>query len=341
MKILVTGAGGFLGQRIADSLLRRGAGHLRLHFRNAAPAVLMERLRTGHPPAQIEAVCANLTGAGDLMPLVDGIDCVVHAAAGMRGAPADLFANTVVGTRNLLEAAGRSGVRRVVLVSSFAVYRSEPLRRGSTLDESTPTEPVGDSKGPYGHAKVRQEQLFEAYQQRFGFESVILRPGVIYGPGGGALSPRVGIRAMGLFFSLGGRALLPLTYVDNCADAVALAALKAGAGSVFNVVDDDLPTCSQFLRRYRREVQPLRTLRLPYALLLAASRWLERYHRRSKGQLPAVFTPCVVRSMYRPLRYSNAAMKRLGWRPRIATEQGLSATFAHLKAQAAGAPQRR
>lgn len=344
MKILVTGAAGFLGQRIAHSLLRDGARHVRLHFRNAAPPGLMVRMQAEHRQAQIEAVCANLVGSVDLTPLVDGIACIVHAAAGMRGAPADLFANTVVGTRNLLEAAARCGVRRVVLVSSLSVYRSAPLTRGSTLDESTPIEPVGDSRGPYGYAKVRQEQLFEAYRQRHGFESVILRPGVIYGPGGGALSPRVGIQAMGLFFSLGGRALLPLTHVDNCADAVALAALKAEAGSVFNVVDDNLPTCSQVLRRYRREVQPLRTLRLPYPLLLAAARWLERYHRRSKGQLPAVFTPYVVRSMYRPLRYGNAALKRLGWQPRIAIEQGLSATFAHLKAQAlaqTSAPQRR
>jgi nucleoside-diphosphate-sugar epimerase len=340
MKILVTGAAGFLGQRIAHSLLRLGAGPVRLHFRHAVPDALMARLRSEHREAQVEAVCANLAGSGDLTPLVDGIDCIVHAAAGMRGAPADLFANTVVGTRNLLEAAGRRGVRRVVLVSSFSVYRSEPLKRGSTLDEATPTEPIGDTKGPYGYAKVRQEQLFDAYRQRFGFEPVILRPGVIYGPGAGALSPRVGIHAMGLFFSLGGRALLPLTHVDNCADAVALAALKADPGSVFNVVDDDLPTCSQVLRRYHREVQPLRTLRLPYPLLLAASRWLEGYHRRSKGQLPAVFTPCMVRSMYRPLRYSNAALKRLGWQPRIATEEGLSTTFLHLKAQAL-APQRR
>jgi nucleoside-diphosphate-sugar epimerase len=121
--------------------------------------------------------------------------------------------------------------------------------------------------------------------------------------------------------------------VDNCADAVALAALKAAPGSVFNVVDDDLPTCRAVLRRYRREVQPLRTLRLPYPLLLAAAGWLERYHRRSLGQLPAVLTPCIVRSMYRPLRYGNEPLKRLGWQPRVSIERGLSETFAALKAR--------
>lgn len=338
MNVLVTGAGGFLGQRIAGSLLRQGAHGVRLHGRHATPAAAAQAaaLQAAHPQAQVDSVFANLAGTRDLAPLVAGIDCVVHAAAGLRGAPADLFANTVVGTRNLLQAAGCAGVRRVVLVSSFAVYRSELLPRGSLLDESAPIEPVGAAKGAYAHAKVRQEQLHDEARRRFGFESVVLRPGVVFGPGGGALSPRVGIQALGLFFALGGRALLPLTQVDNCADAVALAALRAASGSVFNVVDDHLPTCRHYLARYRREVRPLRTLHVPYPLLLAGAAALQRYHRRSLGQLPAVFTPCVVRAMHRPLRYGNAALKQLGWQPSIGMDEALAAAFAHWRAQEGG-----
>ncbi|MFT3665102.1 NAD-dependent epimerase/dehydratase family protein [Piscinibacter sp.] len=331
MKILITGAAGFLGQRIARRLLAQGARAVVLHVRRVAPAGLVEGLQRDYPDAHIEVAAANLLARGTLGPMVQGVDCIVHAAAGMKGAAADMFANTVLGSRNLLEAAGPAGVRRIVLVSSFSIYRTEDLPDDALLDERVPREAVGIEKGAYAYAKTRQEQLFDEFQKQYGFESVVLRPGVIYGPGGGAMSPRVGLSAMGLFASLGGSVVLPLTYVENCADAIAVAALKAPAGSAFNVVDDDLPTCADYLRQYRRNVKSLRVFRLPYPVFLWASKRLQGYHKRSKGQLPAVFTPYVVRSMYRPLRYTNAALKALGWTPAVSTAQGLDATWKALR----------
>lgn len=333
MKVLLTGAGGFLGKRIAASLLKEGVRDLRVHYRHAPSESALAPLNAVAGDARVEGVGANLLARGSLGPLVTGLDCVVHAAAGMRGAAADMFANSVIGTRNLLEAACAAGVRRIVLISSFSVYQTEPLAAGALMSEATPIEAVGVNKGPYGYAKTRQEQLFLEFQKSHGFEAVILRPGVIYGPGGSALSPRVGIGAMGLFFSLGGAATLPLTYVDNCADAVARATLAAAPGSAFNVVDDDLPSCVEYLRLYRKEVRRMRTVRIPYWLLLAGSKYLTRYHRVSKGQLPAVFTPYVVRSMYRPLRYDNAALRAIGWQQAVPTAQALERSMRYLREQ--------
>ncbi len=327
MTVLVTGAGGFLGRHIADSLLAQGVERLRLHFRGPPPKGLVEQLAARYPAASIETVAANLLYPRDLAAVTAGVDCVVHAAAGMRGAAADMFANTVVGTRNLLDAAVASGVRRVVLVSSFAVYRTEGLATGAVHDESIPIEDVGIAKGAYAHAKTRQEHLVASYRQAHGLETVTLRPGVIYGPGGGGLSSRIGIAAMGLFFSLGRSAELPLTYVENCADAVAVAALRAPDGMAYNVVDDDLPACAGYLRGWRAHAAPMRVLPVPYWALLLGSRGLLAYHRRSKGQLPAVFTPYVVRSMYRRFRHSNAALKALGWSPGVSTAEGMQRTF--------------
>jgi nucleoside-diphosphate-sugar epimerase len=245
----------------------------------------------------------------------------------MKGAVADMFANTVLTSRNLLEAAAAQKVRRIVLISSFSVYDAAFLKKGQVLSESVPIEKVGVDRGAYGYAKTRQEHLFNQFQREHGFESVILRPGVIYGPGGGALSSRVGIRAMGFFFALGGGALLPLTYVDNCADAVAKAALNAPAGSAFNVVDDDLPTCRTYLKRYCQDVEPMRCIRVPFWALRLGAKFLVWYHKRSKGQLPAVFTPYVVDSMYRPLRYGNAALKAIGWTQRVSTPDAMERSF--------------
>ena len=331
MKILLTGAAGFLGKRIAHSLLAQGASDIRLHFRQDLPECFVQSLTTQFPHAHIECTRGNLLSRGGFDAMVQDIDCVIHSAAGMRGAAADMFANTVLGTRNLLEAAVARGVKRIVLIGSFAVYKTEALPTGALLAESTPIEEVGTNKGPYGYAKTRQERLFLDMAQRHGFETVILRPGVIYGPGGSAFSSRVGIKAMGLFFALGGDATLPLTYVDNCADAVVQATLRAPAGGVFNVVDEDLPSCRQYLQAYQKKVRPFRTVPVPYWAFLMGSRYLARYHRSSKGQLPAVFTPYVVRSMYRPLRYSNASLRAIGWRQAMPTTEALELTFRWLR----------
>ncbi|MBJ6978224.1 NAD-dependent epimerase/dehydratase family protein [Luteimonas sp. MC1895] len=336
MTVLVTGGAGFLGRHVAASLLEQGVQRLRLHVRARAPEGLVEDLRARFPQASIEVAAANLLYRHELDALVDGVDCVVHAAAGMRGAAADMFANTVVGTRNLLDAAVAAGVRRVVLVSSFAVYRTAALPTGGRHDEGVPIEDIGIAKGAYAHAKTRQEHLVAQYRAAHGLETVTLRPGVIYGPGGAGPSSRVGIQAMGLFFSLGGRAELPLTYVENCADAIAVAALRAPDGAAYSVVDDALPSCADYLRAYRRGRGGLRVLPVPYWALLLGSHVLVAYHRRSKGQLPAVFTPYVVRSVYRPFKHSNAALKALGWQPRVDTREGMARTFATL----AGAAER-
>lgn len=333
MKVLVTGAGGFLGRRIVDSLLRLGVEHVRVHVRQAPPAGMIEGLQAKYPQATIEVAQANLLSRGGLEPLVQGVDCVVHAAAGMKGAAADMFANTVLTSRNLLEAAVAQKVRRIVLISSFSVYEAASLKNGQVLSETTPIEAVGVDRGAYGYAKTRQEHMFNEFQREHGFESVILRPGVIYGPGGGALSSRIGIRALGFFFALGGRALLPLTFVDNCADAVAKAALSAPAGSSFSVVDDELPTCRAYLKRYCREVESMRCIPIPFWAFRLGSKALVWYNKRSKGQLPAVFTPYVVDSMYRPLRYSNAALKAIGWSQRISTANALEQSFRFWKDQ--------
>ncbi|MGY0557201.1 MULTISPECIES: NAD-dependent epimerase/dehydratase family protein [unclassified Lysobacter] len=327
MRVLLTGAGGFLGRRLARSLLEEGITDLKVHFRHSAPEDFVAELRQGYPGARIDVVLGNLLYGHDAIGLVQDVDCVVHAAAGMRGCPADMFANTVVGTRNLLDAAGVAGVQRIVLVSSFSVYRTEALAKGAVHDESVEVETVGIDKGPYAYAKTRQEHLLAEYRTRQGFKTVVLRPGVIYGPCGGALSSRIGIRALGLFFHLGRKATLPLTYVDNCADAIARATVSGVDGCAYNIVDDELPSCSQYLRAYQAAVGRMRVLPVPYWLFMLGSKLLVRYNRASKGQLPAVFTPYVVRSMYRDFRYPNAALKRLGWEQRVTTADGLQRSF--------------
>ena len=335
MKLLVTGSNGFLGAALVRRLCERGERRVvRCLHRPGSDLGRLAAVRAAHPDARLELLVGDLTSPEDCARAIEDVDLVYQGAAAMRGAAADMFLNTVVASRNLLEAVvGAAWPIRVVLVSSFAVYGMAGVAEGATVTEETPLEPHPERRDLYSHVKRRQEQLFWEYRERHGLPLTVLRPGVIYGPSGPAMSNRVGLSLFGVFLHLGRRNLLPLTYVDNCADAlVAAAESPAAVGEVYNVVDDDLPTARQYLERYRREVEPQRVLSLPLFATRLMSRAVAWYHQHSRGQLPAIFTPYKTDSMWRSFRYDNRKLKSIGWRPAVETGEGLRRTFASLRA---------
>jgi nucleoside-diphosphate-sugar epimerase len=263
----------------------------------------------------------------------------LHLAAGLKGAPAEMFADSVVVSRNLLEALEmREGMpvekTRIVLVSSFGVYGVVPLGRRARINEKSPLEDHPELRDTYSHSKLRQEQLFWDYQKKAGFELVVLRPGVIYGPGGGAFSSRVGLQIGPVFFHLGGSNLLPMTFVVNCAEAIVLAASHPdSAGQVYNVHDDDLPTASRYLRAYKKHVRRIRSIRLPYFATRMLARFLEAYHRRSQGQLPDIITLYKVAAAWGGNTFDNTKLRALGWRQLVATPDAMARTFEYLRRQ--------
>jgi nucleoside-diphosphate-sugar epimerase len=340
MKILVTGGTGFLGRRIVEKLLEREhlqgeTVDLRCMVRDPARASVIETLAQRFPSARVELIQANLKHPAEVQAALADVDLVIHAAAALKGSPAEMFLDTVVAGRILLDAIVAMARRpRVVLVSSFGVMAVASLARGAVVDEDTPLETRPGERDVYSHAKLRQELLFREYAERFGLDLVVLRPGVIYGEGGGQMSNRVGLNLFGWFLHLGGNNLLPLTYVENCAEAIVVAALDPRAvGQVYCVVDDELPTAGEYLKLYRRKVKSMKTLRIPYGLLSWGSGLVERYHGRSKGQLPAIFTPYKTRAMWGGNRFSNARLKALGWEPRVRTADGLERSFASFRAE--------
>ncbi len=340
MKLLVTGGTGFLGTSLVERLLARGELDLRCLVRSGSDSSRLVALAARYPRAHVELFTGSIATKEAAAAAIEGCGVVFHVAAAMGGAPADMFLNTVVASRNLLEAmasAGSPGKRpRAVLVSSFAVYGVADLPRGTTVDETTPLESHPERRDVYSQAKLRQEQLFWQYARERDVPLVVLRPGVIYGPRGSSFSGRVGMNLFGIFLHLGGNNSLPLTYVENCAEAIAVAGLEPRAvGHAYNVVDSDLVTAAEYLRRYKRNVMPLRSVSLPYPATVLLSRVVSRYHAYSKGQLPAVFTPYKTATSWKGNRFTNSKLAALGWKQLISTDEGLTRTFAYLKSVAA------
>jgi nucleoside-diphosphate-sugar epimerase len=334
MKLLVTGASGFLGIAVVERLLAHGYTDIRCNIRQRLNIAKFEGLSRQYPRAALDFCVGNLKYQDDAARAVDGVQLIFHLAAGKKGAAADLFLDSVVASRNLLDAAADRKPMRIVLVSSFAVYGFAGLRRGAQVSERTPVEPHPEWRDPYSHTKLRQEQLFWEYQQRRGFDLVVLRPGVIYGPSGGHFSNRVGLTIGDWLLNLGGNNLLPLTYVENCAEAMVVAGTHPdAAGHVYNVHDGDLPTCREYLRAYKKSVRNIRSIPVPYFALRLLSGILAKYDTYSKGQLPTMLTPYKVASMWRGNRFNNSKLHSIGWRQLVSTAEGLQRSFGVFRAE--------
>lgn len=326
--ILVTGAAGFIGSRVVAALLGAGCERVRCFVR---PTSRLEQLRAviaQHEPAgRVEFVAGDLMSPQDCRRAAEGVEIVLHLAAGFDKSFAGAFMNSAICTRNLVEAFLESGSGgRFVNVSSFAVYSVMSLSRNAVLDEAAPLEDAPQERlDAYGFGKLEQEKIVRQYGRSRGLKYVILRPGMVFGPGKRDLSGRVGIDTFGFFVQVGGRNLLPMTFVDNCADAIVSAAFVPGVeGETFNVVDDEILTGRQFLRRYRKAVPRFFALWIPYWGAYAFCWGWERYARASHGQLPPAFNRRRCAAEWKPLRYSNERIRKgLGWSPRIGADEAM------------------
>ncbi|HWZ81730.1 MAG TPA: NAD(P)-dependent oxidoreductase [Terriglobales bacterium] len=331
--ILITGANGFIGLRLVENLLRRGFCNLRCFVRRPSQRQVLEALlaRGEFGSARLEVVTGNLLSSDDCVEATRNAAVVFHLAAG-RGEKSfpDAFMNSVVTTRNLLEACLlHKCLRRFVNVSSFTVY-ANGQKKSTVLDESCPVEDRPERRGEaYCFGKVKQDELVSEYGEKFGIPYVIVRPGYVYGPGKTAITGRVGIDTFGVFLHLGGSNQIPLTYVDNCADAIALAGLKKGIdGEIFNIVDDELPSSRDFLRLYKRNVKEFPSWYVPHAMSFGLCYLWEKYSQWSADQLPPVFNRKRWHANWQKTRYSNEKLKaRTGWAPQVPMAEGLGRYF--------------
>jgi nucleoside-diphosphate-sugar epimerase len=337
--VLVTGSTGFLGSRVVARLLDHGFRGIRCFAR---PSSNLGRIKEAsgqrRGAAAIDVMRGNLLSRKDCELATRDVSVIYHLAAGTgeKSFP-DAFLNSVITTRNLLEATLRQGcLKRFVSISSFAVYTNRDKPRMNLLDESCPIEEHPQLRGDaYCFAKLKQDALVTEYGRQHGIPYVLVRPGVVYGPGAKGITRRVGSGVFGIYLHMGSSNVIPFTYVDNCADAIVLAGVTKGIdGEVLNVVDDDLPTSRQFLRLYKQNVRSFRSIPVPrFASYVLCTVW-EKYSTWSEGQLPPAFNRRMWHAHWKGSRYSNAKLKaRLGWTPRVPTAEGLTRYFASCRGQ--------
>lgn len=315
--VLVTGATGFIGSRLAAALEARGE-HVRRMSRLALPGPSAVRADLLDPDALDRACC--------------DVELVFHCAGHAHAfdSPGDTAERqhrdvNLVGTANLVEAAGRQGVRGFVFLSSVKAMGAP----GAALaDEAWPALP----ESAYGQAKRDAEQAVLAAGPRFDMRVTNLRLAMVYGPGSRGNLERMarGIRR-GWFPPLPETgAKRSLVYVDDVLAAMLRVADDArAAGKTYIVADSRRYSGRELYDALRAALglAPVR-LRCPAGLLRiggAIGDWLGKARRR-----PFLLDRAAVERLLGPESYSPALIEReLGWRARVSLRQGLQQTFAN------------
>jgi UDP-glucose 4-epimerase len=246
VKVLVTGAAGFIGSHVVDRL--QAAGH--------DPRIFDLVASPHHPTSEVETVLGDLCDANAVRRAVTGCDAVLHLAAvadvdQVTRDPAQADRVNVRGTQTLLDGVRDAEVARFVYASTIWVYGDATGREA--LDEDTP---LALPKHFYTATKIAGEMYTSSYGELYGLEHSILRFGIPYGP-------RSRPTAVVAAFTAKALAGQPLTiagdgtqsrrfvYVEDLAAGVVASLVPAGANRIFNLVGHEQVSVRAIARAVR------------------------------------------------------------------------------------------
>jgi len=317
-RVLVTGGTGFIGSHLVRRLVAEGR-RVRVLCR---PSSSLDAL----PTDGVELAFGDVSDLTSVRRAMQGIEVLYHLAATTGGDWATHYRGTVVGTRNVLQAAVEAGVGKVVYVSSLGVLHASRFPNGGTVDECFPLEQRPEARGDYSRAKLEAERVAREFAGDGGLPVCIVRPGLVYGPGKSGFLSDAGFQVsdgLVLVVGMGGRRL-GLTYVENLVDALLLAERREDScGKTYHVVDPDQPTVRQYIRAYRQATgRRLVALYIPTFLWTAGFGLLDGLLRLVRGSSPNLGYR--LRSIARGPLFDKASVQSdLGWRALTAFEEAI------------------
>ncbi len=329
MRILVTGATGFVGRHLVAALLRRG-DRVRALGRNADACAALAA-------DGAEVVRADLRDRDAVIAACTGVDAVCHVGAlsAPWGRAADFHAINVGGTEHVLAGCRVHGVGRMVYISSPSVVFDGTDHRDLTEDAPYPRRLTS----VYSLTKKLGEDRVRAAAAS-GLATVTLRPKAVFGPGDTSLLPRLLAAARrGRLPQVGdGRNLVDLTYVDNVVHALLLA-LTAGAavGRTYTITNGEHVPLWDLIRTVLRRLGINAELRrLPYRMVHALAGLMELRATLFGGE--PMLTRYSAAILAKTQTYNiDAAQRDLGYEPVVSVAEGMERTLADLDKGSVGA----
>lgn len=328
-KIFITGGTGFVGRHVVAEAAARGHRVVAL----VRPASSVESLASVSATGRLTVVRGDLASR-ELADHMRGCDAVLHLAAVKGGDFFSRFSGTVIGTESLLQAARAAEVKNLVAVSTFSVYDYGTRPANTRFDETFPVIVDPRGRDEYAETKLYQDELYEEFGAEAGHHMVMVRPGMIYGRDQ-LWHPLLGGEFGPINLRVGAKARPPITYVENTAEALVLAAeaLLDPARSasvdneVINLVDDDLPTQSDYAKRVEALESTPSAVFVPLPIMKLAASLVAAVNKRlfdGRMKVPSIALPDQVDARFKPFDYRNDKAKRLlGWSPRFGLEASL------------------
>jgi nucleoside-diphosphate-sugar epimerase len=323
VNVLITGAGGFLGRALVRAAREEG-----LNVRALT--------RKPDPPfadSGVEHVVGDLVDPALAQRAVAGMSAVIHAAARVSttGRWEEFAEVNVRATARLLQAARVAGVQRFVHISSLSVF--DVPADGSVITSESPYERESRARGHYSRSKLAADRL-ALWEARHGAPVVVLRPGLLFGPGRQPPLARQVVPWKRWRLLLARRDYpLPLSHVDSVARA-ALLALSAGdhvLGRAYTIVDAHVPQVLMVEEQKQALAADWRAVYLPVRLIALLVRVGERGLALVGRRSPVSYHQ-VCRATFRAFYDCSDAVRDLGWRPREQWREDVRASIASLPA---------
>lgn len=304
-RVVVTGAGGFIGSHLAERLTELGAEVVALvHYRAQGAAGWLEHSlwRTS-----MRLITGDVRDRDTLEAALNGADTVFHLAALIAipwsyTAPASYLTTNIEGSLNVFQAARRAGVRRVVHTSTSEVYGSA---RYVPIDEAHPLT----AQSPYSASKIAADKMAEAFHLSFGLPVATIRPFNTFGPRQSA------------------RAVIP-TIIDQAMNSHEIRLGNLAATRDFNFVAD---TVEGFLAVATAEAAVGRVLNIGSSSEISVEGVVREVLRLIGKELPVVQEPMRLRpensEVDRLCAGNKLARELTGWTPRVSFAEGLQRTI--------------
>lgn len=333
MKLYITGATGFVGSSVVAAATKRGHDVIAVVRPGSSTSVAAGQSEDPNvATGSITEARVDLRSQRGLTDSLADADAVIHLAAAKEGDFYTQFAGTVVATENLLAAMTEAGTTNLVAISTFSVYEYLKTKPGTLITEDSPLDATPALRDEYARTKLIQEELYRGFGSSLQNRTVIIRPGMIYGRDN-LWHALLGAELGPLFLRIGENATLPLTYVENCAEAMVLAAEglvepdSSLNGEIINIVDDNLPTQKVYADLVSTVIEPPRSVSVPWPVLRTAAGILKKSNTTLLGgraKFPGIAVPDRLHARFKPLRYTNEKAKRLlGWEPRFSLQEAV------------------